>query len=122
MTRAALLLAAIAASAMPALASAQDASVEAALAAGQVGEQADGYLGFPKAPPADLRAKVDAINIKRRAAYTELAQQRGVSVQSAAAATACQHLPQLKDGRAFQLTGGGWQVKHGPIKLPDYCG
>ena len=37
---------------------------------GQVGEQADGYLGLVGSAPAALRAQVDAVNIKRRAYYT----------------------------------------------------
>src|SRR3546814_6585233 len=51
-------------------ANAQDGSdpvVEQARSQGLVGEPVDGYLGFAKSPAADLKARVDAINIKRRA-------------------------------------------------------
>jgi uncharacterized protein YdbL (DUF1318 family) len=58
------LIAAALAAATPALAA--DPIVEQALAAGTIGEQWDGYLGFVSTPSGDLKAAVDAINIKRR--------------------------------------------------------
>src|SRR3546814_5312536 len=69
---------------------AADPVVEQARAQGVVGEQADGYLGFAKSAAGDLKSRVDAINIKRRAFYTDLAAKRGVTVQEVAAATACE--------------------------------
>jgi uncharacterized protein len=103
---------------------AQSASlVSAALAEGSVGEQADGYLGFRTTPSSALRAEVDAINIKRRAAYTSLAAQKGVTVKEVAAAIGCETLTtRVGSGRAYQLPDGVWRVK-GPtaISLPDYC-
>ena len=106
-------------------AAAQGASLTAALDAGQVGEQADGYLGVRGSVSADIRSEVEAINIKRRAAYTDLASQRGVTVKDTAAATGCQTLAtRVKSGRAYQLRDGVWRVREGaaPIALPDYCG
>ncbi|MFW2829335.1 YdbL family protein [Sphingomonas sp. ID0503] len=105
-----------------AYAQAGDPDVSAAIASGTVGEQADGYLGFAKAGSGDLKAKVEAINIKRRAAYTDLAAKRGVSVKDAAAAAGCQTLSRLANGRAYLLPGGGWATKRGAIALPGYCG
>lgn len=106
---------------MTGVARAQSGPVAAALNAGTVGEQADGYLGIVGSVGADVRSEVDAINIKRRAAYTQLASQRGVTVQDVAAATACQTLGRLKQGQAYRTTGG-WQTKGAePIALPAYC-
>ena len=68
---------------------AQAANVAAALNAGTVGEQADGYLGVRGAVSPAVKAEVEAINIKRRAAYTNLAAQRGVTVKDVAAAVGC---------------------------------
>ena len=70
--------------AAPALAQ-MDAEVEAALNAGTVGEQADGYLGFARPPSGGLKAKVDAINIKRRQGYTQVAQSKNVPIEAFAA-------------------------------------
>lgn len=103
---------------------AQSGAVSAALANGSVGEQADGYLGFRSAPSAALRAEVEAINIKRRAAYTELAGQRGVTVKDVAAAVGCTTLKtRVGPGEAYLLRDGVWRTRAGsaPIPLPDYC-
>lgn len=102
---------------------AQTPAVSAAIADGSVGEQSDGYLGINGSVSADVRAGVEAINIKRRAAYTDLAAKRGVTVADMAAATGCQTLAsRVKQGQAYRIGGGGWQTKGaGPIALPDYC-
>lgn len=108
-------------SAAPAMA--QDSAVSAAKAAGTVGEQADGYLGIKGAVGDDVRAAVDAINIKRRAAYTDLAGKRGVTVADMAASTGCQTLAsRVSQGQIYRIGTGDWQVKGaGPIALPGYC-
>lgn len=102
---------------------AQGAAVTAALASGAVGEQSDGYLGINGSVSADVRSEVDAINIKRRAAYTDLAAKRGVTVADMAAATGCQTLAgRVRQGQSYRIAAGPWQVKGaGPISLPDYC-
>jgi uncharacterized protein YdbL (DUF1318 family) len=108
---------------MSSRASAQTADVAAAIAGGTVGEQADGYLGLNGSVSADVRSGVEAINIKRRAAYTDLAAKRGVTVSDMAAATGCQTLAsRVRPGQSYRLGAGPWQVKGaGPIALPDYC-
>lgn len=128
MTRKMLILAAGAAVAlasgfiMTGVARAQSGAVAAAMSAGTVGEQADGYMGIAGSVGADVRSEVEAINIKRRAAYTQLASQRGVTVQDVAAATACQTLGRLKQGQAYRIGAGAWQTKGAaPIALPPYC-
>lgn len=106
------------------IAHAQAGSLSAALAAGEVGEQADGYLGFRTPPSAAVKAEVDAINIKRRAAYTELAAKRGVSVSDMAAATGCLTLTtKVGPGRAYRSSNGEWSIRNGnaPVPKPDYC-
>jgi hypothetical protein len=102
---------------------AQDALVSAALASGDVGEQSDGYLGIKGTVSGDVRGAVDAINIRRRAAYTDLAGKRGVTVSDVAAATGCQTLAsRVKAGQAYRVGTGAWQVKGAePIALPAYC-
>ncbi|HWJ68517.1 MAG TPA: YdbL family protein [Sphingobium sp.] len=102
---------------------AQDAVISAAKAAGTVGEQADGYLGIKGNVSGDVRSAVDALNIKRRAAYTDLAAKRGVTVQDMAAVTGCQTLAgRVSQGQIYRIGTGDWQAKGaGPIALPDYC-
>lgn len=93
-------------------------------ATGKVGEQADGYLGIVGSPSAALRAQVDAVNIKRRALYTELAAKRGVKIEEAAATTACVILSsRVQPGQYYRLTDGVWRKRDDtPIPLPTYCG
>lgn len=102
---------------------AQDAAVSAAKAAGTVGEQSDGYLGINGSVSSEVRAAVDALNIKRRAAYTDLAAKRGVTVQDMAAVTGCQTLAgRVSQGQIYRIGNGAWETKGaGPIALPDYC-
>lgn len=105
------------------IAQAQTSPLAQAIAAGTVGEQSDGYLGIAGAASAEVRSEVDALNIKRRALYTDLAAKRGVTVSDAAAATGCQTLAaRVKPGQVYRITGGPWQTKGaGAIILPDYC-
>jgi uncharacterized protein YdbL (DUF1318 family) len=97
--------------------------VASALAEGSVGEQADGYLGIKGSASSDLRAEVDAINIKRRAAYTQRAAMKGATVKEVAAAVGCETLAtRVASGRAYLLPDGVWRVKGAdPISLPAYC-
>lgn len=102
---------------------AQSSAVVAAMAEGTVGEQADGYLGIAGSVSATIRSEVESINIKRRAAYTDLASKRGVTVQDVAAATGCQTLAsRVKSGQVYRIGAGPWQTKGAaPIALPSYC-
>ena len=98
-------------------------AVAQAMASGSVGEQSDGYLGIAGSVSDAVREEVNAINIKRRAAYTDLAAKRGVTVADVAAATGCQTLAsRVKAGQVYRIGTGGWQTKgSASIALPDYC-
>jgi uncharacterized protein YdbL (DUF1318 family) len=94
-------------------------------ASGQAGEQADGYLGIVGSPSSDLRAQVDAVNIKRRAYYTELAASRSAKIEEVAATTACELFrSKVGPGQYYRLPDGVWRRREGgaPIPLPGYCG
>jgi len=107
--------------AVPVLAA--DPVVEAALSSGTIGEQWDGYLGFVSPPSGDVKAAVDAINIKRRAGYTQIAAARNVTVDQFAQTTACSTLRAVKPGHAYRLRDGGWRTRQGSESItPDYCG
>ncbi len=106
------------------MALAQGSELAAAIDGGQVGEQADGFLGVRGSVSDKIRAEMEAINIKRRAAYTDLAGQRGVTVKDVAAAVGCTTLKtRVSSGEAYMLRDGVWRVRQGtaPIPLPDYC-
>lgn len=117
----------IAAFAAPALAqSTPDPVIESARAAGDVGEQADGYLGVRTADASsDLRARVQQNNIKRRAYYTETATQRGATVEAMAAALACEQIARgrIAPGHWYRTEGQEWRQRVGdsPVQKPSYC-
>jgi uncharacterized protein YdbL (DUF1318 family) len=93
-------------------------------ATGKVGEQVDGYLGLVESEPS-LRAQVDAINIKRRAYYTDLAAKRGAKIEEVAAATACEILAsRVQPGQFYRLADGSWRKRDAdaPVQRPAYCG
>ncbi len=94
-------------------------------ASGEVGEQADGYLGVVGSGSGALRAQVDGINIKRRAYYTDLAAKRGARIEEVAATTACELFrSKVAPGQFYRLPDGVWRQREGaaPIPLPGYCG
>lgn len=94
-------------------------------ASGQVGEQADGYLGIVGTASTELRSQVDAVNIKRRAFYTELAAKRGAKIEEVAASTACEiFATKVLPGQYYRLPDGIWRQRDGntPVPRPTYCG
>jgi uncharacterized protein YdbL (DUF1318 family) len=101
----------------PAVAMAQTAqakaAVDAAKAAGIVGEQSDGFLGFvtASADPA-LKSAVAEINAGRATLYREAAAKTGASPQAAgASAFTTTVMPRLKPGQYYRPAGGGWVRK-----------
>jgi uncharacterized protein YdbL (DUF1318 family) len=116
-----------AALASPAIAqAAADSVVNAARASGLIGEQADGYLGYvPGAQiSADLRGRVDQINIQRRALYTRRAAERSVSVNEMAAAVACEVFrSRISVGERYRDEVGQWRrrTETEPVIVPSFC-
>ena len=92
------------------VASAQgSASLTAAKNDCSIGEGADGYLHVRDAnTSAEVRREVDSINLKRRSAYTDLAQENGVTVEVAAALTAEKLLRRASSGQCVLNANGSW--------------
>ncbi len=100
--------------------------VAQALSSGAIGEQADGYLGFvPGASiSADLRGRVEQINIQRRALYTRRAAERNVSVNEMAAAVACQVFQsRIGVGERYRNEAGQWRQRTASqaVEMPSFC-
>jgi uncharacterized protein YdbL (DUF1318 family) len=72
------------------LAHAQDAALDQAKAQGVIGEMYTGYIGVVDGAnaSADVKRRIDEVNAKRLAKYTELAQSSGQTVSVVAALTA----------------------------------
>lgn len=89
------------------------AKVDAAKAAGIVGEQADGMLGLVAgdADPA-IKAAVAEINTGRSAVYREAAARNGVTIEAAGASTFQTVIQaKIKPGEFYKPAGGGWVKK-----------
>jgi uncharacterized protein YdbL (DUF1318 family) len=89
------------------------AAVDSAKAAGVVGEQSDGYLGFVKpSGDAGLKAAVAEINAGRAQLYREAAARNGVTPEAAGASAFEQVVKsRLKPGEYYRAPGGGWVQK-----------
>jgi uncharacterized protein len=90
---------------------ADKATVDAGKAQGQVGEQADGYLGVVSGSNPSLAAAVAAINQGRAQVYASIAAKTGVSPADAAAATGQKLIDKLPPGQFYKPVGGGWTRK-----------
>lgn len=97
--------------AVPSAMAQRDPAYAAARAAGQIGEQPDGYLGFATAPTPAIRALVQDINIKRKAAYTERAQATGSTVEQFAFTSGCNLIASTKPGEKYMTPGGAWKTR-----------
>ena len=115
------LLAVAAASALiaaPAFAQ-RDPAYAAARAAGQVGEQPDGYLGIVGAATPALQALVNNINIQRKKQYTAQAAS-GSTVQQMAFVTGCNLILRTAPGEKYQAPDGRWLTRgsEAPVRDP----
>ncbi len=110
--------------AAPALA--QDNAISQARAAGIVGEQADGYIGVRpgQTASADLRARVDQLNIRRRAEYTTRAERNNATPNEMAASIVCVLFRErLRAGEYYRDEAGQWRqvTASAPAAVPSWC-
>ncbi len=108
---------------MAAPAAAQTPAVNAARAAGAVGERYDGYVGVAAPVSAAVRSQVASINIQRRSLYSRLAASKGVSPQDVGITAGCQLLARVSVGEAYMLGDGVWRRRAAGqgAPVPDYC-
>lgn len=101
----------------------RDPAYAAARAAGQVGEQPDGYIGMVGAAPAELRALVSNINIQRKAKYTGSAQASGATVEQMAFTSGCNLIEQTQQGEKYRAPDGVWKTRTTAAPIRDArCG
>ena len=108
--------------AMPAMAQ-NSPAIRAAKAAGQVGERFDGFLGYASFLPANARRAVDAVNIRRRAHYANLAAAKGVTPQEVGITAGCMTLASVQVGEAYLLADNAWRrrAEGESVPVPSYC-
>lgn len=88
------------------------ADLDAAKAAGQVGERVDGYLGLVDAnAPADVKALVERVNAGRRAKYGEIAAKRSLPVEAVAAQAGAKLVQRAEPGQYVMDSTGRWKQK-----------
>jgi len=93
----------------------------AARAAGQVGEQNDGYLGVVGSQGADIAAMVRDLNNQRRAVYTGAAAGKS-TIQEYAFTTGCKLIRDTKAGEKYQGLDGSWKTRgSGAPELDPRC-
>ncbi len=102
---------------------AQTPALDAARAAGQVGERYDGYMGVAGQVSPAVRSQVSTINIQRRSLYSNLAAARGVAPSYVGLAAGCQLLSRVGVGQAYMLNDGKWRRRAPgqPEPVLDYC-
>lgn len=92
----------------------QNGPIDTAMAAGIVGEQADGYLGFIRAPSAaqtDLQRRVNEVNIRRRGVYIQVARDSGETLDRVALLQALRQITKTPTGEYFQDLADTWCAK-----------
>ena len=110
---------ALAVAPVAAMAQGRDPAYAAARASGAVGEKLDGYLGFVGTPGAALRALVDDLNIKRKAAYAAKAQANSATIEEYALSSGCQLILNTQPGEKYQAPDGGWQTRTSAVPQRD---
>ena len=100
----------VASLALPATASGLD--LDRAKSQGLVGEKADGYVGIVVAQSsAPVEALVKNINVKRRAAYEEIAKKNGTSVDAVALLAGAKLIERASSGEWVTDADGFWRQK-----------
>ena len=97
----------------------RDPAYAAARSAGEIGEKMDGYIGIVGSETPDLRRLVNDINIKRRAVYSEKAQENNVTLEEYALSTGCQLIVKTSPGEKYQAPDGSWQTRTSSPPLRD---
>ena len=99
----------------------RDPAYAAARAAGQIGEQPNGYLGVVSGGPA-IQAIVDKINIQRKATYAEKAAAAGVTINDQGVTFGCNLIAQTAVGEKYRLPSGAWATRtSAPPTRSDTC-
>lgn len=105
--------------ASPALAE-RDPAYAAARAAGQIGEQPDGYLGIVSEETPELRRIVNAINIQRRAVYVREAKENRATLDAYAITVGCDAISRTVPGEKYKAPDGTWRTRTNapPVRDP----
>ena len=101
----------------------QTPTLDAARAAGAIGERYDGYVGIAGPISAAVQSQVLRVNIQRRALYSNLGAQKGATAQEVGITAGCQLLARVAIGESYMWADGRWRRRGAgqAAPLPDYC-
>lgn len=85
-------------------------SLDAAKAAGLVGERPDGLIGVVGDAPPDIRRLVEEVNARRLANYAEIARKNGTALAAVQAIAGPKLIEQAPPG-SYVMGPGGWRRK-----------
>lgn len=86
--------------------------LDAAKAAGAVGEQPNGYLAAVREPaPADVRALIETINAERRRQYQSIAARNNITLQQVELLAGKKAVERTASGHWVRLPDGSWTPK-----------
>jgi uncharacterized protein YdbL (DUF1318 family) len=91
--------------------SAWSADIRSSKAAGQIGEQLNGYLGVVGSAPGDVQSLVQDINQKRKAAYQNIAGKNGTSLQAVEQLAGKKAINKTPPGEFIRSPSGQWIKK-----------
>jgi uncharacterized protein YdbL (DUF1318 family) len=78
----------------------------------QVGEQRDGYIGaVSSSASADIRGLISDINAKRRARYSEIADQNNIGLHDVELLAGKRTFELTQPGHMLKTQSGAWQKK-----------
>ncbi|WP_442955246.1 YdbL family protein [Parasphingorhabdus sp.] len=97
----------------------RDPAYEAARSSGKIGEKPDGYLGYVSSPSPAIKALVEDINIKRKAAYTRKAQETNSTVEQFAFTSGCNLIMRTEPGEKYQTPAGTWNTRDSSAPVRD---
>lgn len=97
----------------------RDPAYAAARSSGVIGEKSDGYLGYVTSPSASVKAMVEDLNIKRKAAYTRKAQETNSTVEQFAFTSGCNLIMRTTPGEKYQAPDGSWQTRTSAAPIRD---
>ncbi len=78
---------------------------------GLIGEQANGYIGFVKAVPDDVRKLVNNVNDKRKERYQQIAKSKKISLSDVARIGGKKAIEKTKPGNYIKPDDSQWVIK-----------
>jgi len=80
-------------------------------AAGIIGEQVNGYIGFVKSASGEVKDLVANVNARRKAHYQKIAKSRGISIHEVELIAGSKAIEKTLSGNYIKPANSGWIKK-----------